>query len=114
MSERKRKQAARKQAQQRRMLFLAAALICVFILGIICGGRMVDASKPVKHNYKYYKELKVGLNDTLWDIADTYMTEDYASVNDYIKEIQEINSLTDDQIVYGQRLLIPYYSHEWK
>lgn len=114
MSERRERQLARQQAKRDRRFFFAAALICVFILGLICGGRMVNASKPVKHNYKYYKEVKVDLGETLWDIAEDYATAGYASANDYIAEICEINSLCDDQICYGQRLLIPYYSSEWK
>lgn len=114
MSERKERQLAKQQARRDRRFFLATALVCVFILGLICGGHMVNASRPVKHSYKYYKEVKVDLGETLWDIAEDHMTAEYASTNDYVAEIREINSLCDDEIFYGQRLLIPYYSSEWK
>lgn len=114
MSERRQRQLARQRARRDRLLFLTAALICVFILGFICGGRMVNASKHAKHNYKYYKEVKVDLGETLWDIAENYRTDEYDSADDYIAEIREINSICGDEIRYGQRLLIPYYSAEWK
>ena len=56
--------------------------------------------------------MKVHLGETLWDIANQNMTEEYASAKEYIKEVQDINSLSGDEILYGQRLLIPYYSIE--
>lgn len=112
MSERKRRQLERKRVRRNRKIAIVAALICVFILGLICGGRMVSASKPMLHTHKYYKEVKVHLGETLWDIANQNMTEEYASAKEYIKEVQDINSLSGDEILYGQRLLIPYYSIE--
>jgi len=114
MSERRERQLAKQQARRDRRFFLATALIGVFILGLICGGRLVNASKPVKHSYKYYKEVKVDLGETLWDIAEDYAAAGYASASDYISEIREINSICDEKILYGQQLLIPYYSSDWK
>lgn len=114
MSERRQRQLARKQARRDRIFLFIAALLCVFILGLFCGGRMVKASKLAKTNYKYYKVVKVDLNETLWDIAEDYMTAEYSSSDDYIAEVREINSISGDEIRYGQRLLIPYYSKEWK
>lgn len=114
MSERRQRQLERKRVMRNRRIMIAVALVGVFILGIICGGRMVSASKPVRNSYKYYKEVKVDLGETLSDIAKTYMTEDYESAADYIAEVREINSICDDEIFYGQRLIVPYYSPEWK
>ena len=48
-------------------------------------------------------------------IADRYMTEEYASPKEYIKEVQKINSLKNiDRIYEGQRIVIPYYSTQLK
>ena len=51
---------------------------------------------------------------SLWEIAEEYMSEEYASVEDYIKEVKEINHLTEDLIYEGAYLCIPYYSSEIK
>ena len=47
--------------------------------------------------------------DTLWDIAAEHITEEYRSINEYIREIKEINHL-GATLQYGQVLTIPYYS----
>ena len=53
--------------------------------------------------------------ESLWDIANEHMTEEYDSPKTYIKEVKSINSLTDvDKIYAGQRIVIPYYSTELK
>jgi hypothetical protein len=49
-------------------------------------------------------------NDTLWSIAQEYNDKDhYDSIRDYIKEVMQINSLSDDEIHYGDYLIVPYY-----
>ena len=114
MSERKQRVLERKRVKRNRRIAIAAAFICIFILGLICGGRLVSASKPIRNSYKYYKEIRVDSGETLSDIAKDYMTEEYDSANAYIAEVRKINSICDDEIYYGQRLLVPYYSAEWK
>lgn len=65
--------------------------------------------------YKYYKSITVGGGDTIWDFAKLYADTDfYESYECYIKEVMDINHLKDDQIVYGQHIIIPYYSNEFK
>ena len=58
---------------------------------------------------KYYKCITIEEGDTLWDIANEYKTEEYASTQDYIDEVLAINNLNTDVIVDGTNLLIPYY-----
>ena len=72
-------------------------------------------AEETQTRYKYYTDIYIDYGDTLWDIANQYMTEEYTSIQSYIKEVCEINSMTyDDAIYYGQRLIIPYYSDEFK
>lgn len=64
--------------------------------------------------YKYYKSIVVEAGDSLWDYAGQYANEDYyTSYNSYIKEVTEINHLKDEKIVYGQHIILPYYSNEF-
>ena len=48
--------------------------------------------------------------DSLWDIADTYMTTGYSCVDEYIGEVIKSNRLESDVIYPGQLLILPYYS----
>jgi LysM repeat protein len=114
LMERKHRKLERQRVRRNRRIALAVAMVCVFALGFLCGGRLVKASKRVSNMnvtsaHKSYKEIRVAANDTLWDIANEYMTAEYSSQQEYIAEVQDINSLTGDRIVYGQKLLIPYY-----
>ena len=38
--------------------------------------------------------------------------EHYDSVNDYIKEVKQINVLGSNDITYGAHLIVPYYIYE--
>ena len=42
------------------------------------------------------------------------MTDEYASIYDYVSEIAEINHLKGDYLTSGQTLCIPYYCSEYK
>ena len=48
--------------------------------------------------------------DSLWDIADEYMTDEYVSKQEYIDEVVSINKLDDESsITAGCNLVVPYY-----
>ena len=49
--------------------------------------------------------------DTLWGIANEYMDDRvYGSLDAYMNEIREINSISYNRIYNGQQLIVPYYS----
>ena len=57
----------------------------------IYGSGLVSAHDNVKDDpvrCKYYKSIQIHSGDTLWNIAEEYITEDYESVNDYITEVK--------------------------
>lgn len=98
---------------------LAAILIftfCLITLLTIAFGSFLSKAKA-KGNpdiyYKYYTNIEIQPGDTLWNLADNYM-ENYESKTVYIKEVNELNSLKDGNIVSGQVLIMPYYSTEYK
>ncbi|MBQ9609582.1 MAG: LysM peptidoglycan-binding domain-containing protein [Lachnospiraceae bacterium] len=82
-------------------------LTLVFLFGADKNEQEADAST---YNVKYYKCITVDTDDTLWSIADEYISEEYDSIDDYIKEIRSINDLTGDTIYSGATLVIPYYT----
>lgn len=64
------------------------------------------------HEYKYYISVQVEEGDTLWSIAEDYMTVEYDTIGDYISEVKRINNLGDDTIYAGNYIIVPHYSNE--
>lgn len=69
-------------------------------------------AQPSLENHKYYTSIEIESGDTLWSIAEQFRTAEYISVQDYIKEVKEINGLSGDSITSGCYLIIPYYADE--
>lgn len=88
----------------------AAAAIIICIAGSVCG--FAEPSVPERHAYKYYTSIHIKRGDTLWDIANEYMSEEYDRVEDYILEVRRINHLCGDGIYAGEYLTIPRYATE--
>jgi hypothetical protein len=61
-------------------------------------------------NTKYYTTIQIEAGDTLWGIADAYITPEYASLQDYIDEVQSINHISENEITAGCYITIPYYA----
>lgn len=107
---RSRRMAVRKQ---RITVLTVVLVVLVMLTGCIIFGATKTQAAPAETTYKYYTSIQVQKGDTLWNIASNYMTDEYASVNDYIDEICEINHIAESDIHYGQYLTIPYYSAEY-
>ena len=64
---------------------------------------------------QYYTNIEIQPGDTLWDLAEDYMGDQYESRAVYVAEVRQINGIADsDSIVSGQYLIMPYYSAEYK
>ena len=64
-------------------------------------------------SYKYFKSIQVEAGDTLWSIAQEYCSEEYPSLNNYMKELVSMNHLDNEYIQAGQFITVPYYSNEY-
>ena len=87
-------------------LILSAALIQFSADNI---GAQSDISRMT---YKYYTSHYIERGESLWTIAQQYITDDYASVDTYISEIREINGLHGTKLQQGSHICVPYYSTE--
>ena len=90
------------------------SLFMILGLSAFYGSGLVSAHDNVKDDpvrCKYYKSIQIHSGDTLWNIAEEYITEDYESVNDYITEVKKINKLSSDQIQDSQYQTVPYYDY---
>lgn len=81
----------------------------IFKLNISAHGNRTE--DPV--NFTYYKSITIQPGDTLWDIAEEYMIEDYKSVADYVTVLKEMNNLYTDDIHSGQALMVAYNDTEF-
>lgn len=97
------------------LVFILAAVICTgFFMVRSCVIVANAGTEDTTSNYKYYTSVEIQHGDSLWSIAETYMTDEYDSIQDYIEEIKEINHIKGDQIDQGSYLCVPYYSAELK
>lgn len=103
----------RRQVYMKKLLLVLTAVIFVIGLSISVGGNLVDAHEDNHESLvitkKYYKSIEISEGDSLWKIAEEYMSEEYGSIHEYIDEIKEMNNLLTDDIHDGQYLTIAYY-----
>lgn len=89
-------------------------LIVVFIM-LLSGffGRslmyVMAEDEPGSLPEKYYTSIHLEEGDTLWSIAQTYCSGADESVEEYVRELRQMNSLSDDHIDAGHYLTIRYY-----
>ena len=101
----------------KKIMLVVTALVLVLGISVFYGTSLVDAhdsSYSVAPEKKYYKSIQITSGDTLWNIAEEYMNDEYESVSDYIMEIKKINGLVSDDIQEGQYLTVAYFDTESK
>lgn len=108
---RARKRRIRQIQRNRRIASVFMLVVISFSISILCNNFSARAERPA--TYKYYTDIYVESGDTLWSIAEKYMTDEYKNTASYIREVQEINNI-GSVIQYGQHLTVPYYSEELK
>ncbi len=87
----------------------AALLVIVFLVLVTVGSSIVNAAAaPSQEKERTYATISIKSGDTLWDIASQYANNNHMSVNDYMKELIQINQLPTTQINYGQKLIVFY------
>lgn len=85
------------------------AMIVVFVLAL-GKNNSIQAGESIEYN-KYFKSVEVNSGDTLWSIAKECIPENSSiDIRNYVKEVQQINSLNDDNITSGMNLVVPYYA----
>lgn len=108
IARRKRQQRVKGIATVSALILSILIVFCVF--GVDTNARSIDDHPE----YKYFTNYELEYGDTLWSIAETYADHHYDSIEDYIREVCTINSITEDSyLICGTSLIIPYYSQEF-
>lgn len=95
---------------RRQRIALGTAGLLIVILSVLFIFSNTHTVKAGNNNHKYFTHILIEENDTIWDIAEQYMTSEYASTNAYIYEVEQINHIDADKIVAGCYIMIPYYA----
>ncbi len=92
--------------------YIILALCVIIFIGVCFFSRFNDIGKvsASTSNQKYFVCLEINEGDTLWSIAETYISEEYSSTDEYVAEIKKLNNLTSDKIFCGATLVVPYYA----
>ncbi len=64
--------------------------------------------------YKYYHRIEVVEGDSLWSIAQQNYLAQEQTIREYIEEVKQINHRYGETIYVGEKLMIPYYSTEFR
>lgn len=102
-----------RKAQRRHFPFASLLLLCLTVIAVL-RFTSVDASADVPERYKYYTNVYVDRDTTLWGVAQEYISDEYANARAYMEEVKSINHLPDDQLIYGTTICVPYYSDEYR
>jgi len=111
----------RMRMAKRRQLRCRKYILCALTLVLIVLGTISTHAFNAKANsgsteqtlYKYYKNIEVQPDDTLWNLAKTNYCVEKQTVQEYISEVQMINHLEDERIIAGNHIVLPYYSTEF-
>jgi nucleoid-associated protein YgaU len=97
----------------KRFLFVFLVAVVFFMMNFMLPWNTAEVSAKDSmriNERKFFTTYVVEKDDTLWDIANNYMTDEYDSIYEYINEVMESNHLENTNIKYGQMLILPYYA----
>ena len=97
-------------------------MLAVLFAGMLAGFRIMTraSSLPEPKSWKYYTTVTIPYGETLDDIITEYYDSSfYTSPQEYLGEICEINAIPVEKGVTpelgaGTKIVIPYYSAEYK
>ena len=102
-----------RKTRHRHFSIASLFLICLAIVAVL-RFTSVNANADVPERYKYYTNVYVDRDTTLWGVSQEYISDEYANVRAYMEEVKSINHLPDDQLIYGTTICVPYYSDEYR
>ncbi|NLC17741.1 MAG: LysM peptidoglycan-binding domain-containing protein [Clostridiales bacterium] len=86
-----------------------AVLLLVLLFSVVFISKTVTAQR-IGSRQKLITSVEVKQGDTLWSIASAYISDEYDSIHEYIKEIKTSNGLASDEIHAGNYIIVPYYA----
>ena len=99
----------RRRAEQiRKRIIMVCLVVLVFATTVLAITQRASADTPETRK-KTCTSIEIQPGDTLWNIAETYYTEECQDLRSYIDEIKKTNNMHDDKLISGRHLIVPYY-----
>ena len=94
------------------LLFITGSLLLALFLAWYISGQNASHAQAAICSEISYKTVRITAKDTLWSIAKDNYRKEYGSLQNYIKDIKECNSLSSDSINAGCSIIVPVYVQE--
>ena len=95
---------------RKRKFMLCVGIVISVLFAFMLYSNRADAenSRPV---YTYYTSYEIQSGDTLWTIADQFMSPESSDKAAFINNIKKINHISGDNITPGKYIVIEYTSY---
>ncbi len=115
MNREKNKVNTKRRGNTNSVFVILGFLICLVIVSI--SGSIMSGACSNKESeqeaYLYYQNVELTSEDTLWDLAETYMNTSTAKeTRDAVEVIKSVNALSNDTIYAGDQLVIPLSTND--
>ncbi|MCI8632682.1 MAG: LysM peptidoglycan-binding domain-containing protein [Lachnospiraceae bacterium] len=90
------------------VLFLCGIITLLLVLLIFTRSNPAKAEDWVVETYQ---SVIIQPGDSLWDLAEAHRQPNMA-IQDYIKEVRQINHIKTDELVSGEYLILPIYTYD--
>jgi hypothetical protein len=94
---------------KRRLWMIGIALLFLLLLFSLYFFSKTVTAQRYEERVKLVTSIEVKKGDTLWSIAERYITDEYDNLHEYIDEIMSSNGLASDTIHVGSHIIVPYY-----
>ena len=84
-------------------------LSIVIVSGSVTTGNNNDIEQNNMYSGRYYMNIQVNKDDTLWSIADRY-NNGTENITSYINSLKHLNNIDGDTIYAGDTIIIYYYT----
>ncbi len=99
-----------RELQLRKNILIATLALVIFILIAFVWVQSAKAETKTAKKVKSFSSVEVKPGDTVWSIANAYMSEDYSSVSVLVDEIKKTNHISENNITAGSYIIVPYFT----
>ncbi|MBO7402865.1 MAG: LysM peptidoglycan-binding domain-containing protein [Lachnospiraceae bacterium] len=93
----------------KKQLILILISAFVFLFTVIFVVKTVNAKEKAPSRVKSFVSVRVSEGDTVWSIAEDYLSPEYSNITVLVKEIEKTNHLVNGQINSGNYIIVPVY-----
>ncbi len=111
------KRKVRRQREIRNKIIYTVLTLGIVLVAVLSLHSITSQAQDenVEVTYKYFTNMEVEQGDSLWNIAQENIDYNfYDSIQEYVDEVIDMNNLSDETIVAGQSIVIPYFSNTYR